>query len=58
MSDDVECYRSISSNRFSQDNWFAQDTGAERLNACKAFSNDLTIYIDPIGEQVRIVQAN
>ena len=58
VSDDVECYRSISSNRFSQDNWFAQDTGAERLNACKAFSNDLTIYIDPIGEQVRIVQAN
>ena len=52
VSDNVECYKKVSKE------WFDQETGAERLSACRAFSNDLTIYVDPIGEQVRIVQAN
>ena len=58
VADDVECYRRISNNRYDQANWFTQETGAQRLSACRAFSSDLTIYVDPIGEQVRIVQAN
>ncbi|MEA4932849.1 MAG: S-layer homology domain-containing protein, partial [Lawsonibacter sp.] len=58
VSDSVECYRNISSNKFSEDNWFKQTTGQARLTACKAYSSDLTIYVDPIGEQVRIVAAN
>lgn len=58
VSDDVECYRNIGSNQFSEDNWFKQPTGQERLNACKAYSKDLTIYVDPVGEQVRIIVAN
>lgn len=58
VAEDVECYRSASSNKFSEDNWFKQTTGQARLTACKAYSSDLTIYVDPIGEQVRIVAAN
>ena len=58
VSDDVECYRRIDNNRYDKANWFTQETGAQRLSACRAFSSDLTIYVDPIGEQVRIVQAN
>ena len=38
--------------------WFTEDSGSARLAACKAFSNDLTVYLDPIGEKVRIVVAN
>ena len=57
VADDVECYRNIGSNRFSKENWFAQKTGEERLNACKAFSSDLTVYVDPVGEKVRVVAA-
>ncbi|MGE4277833.1 MAG: S-layer homology domain-containing protein [Lawsonibacter sp.] len=58
VSDDVECYRSVSSSKFSADNWFKQTSGQERLTACKAYSSDLTIYVDPVGEQVRIIVAN
>ena len=58
VTDDVECYRRLVNDRYDGANWFDQETGAERLSACRAFSNDLTIYVDPIGEQVRIVQAN
>ena len=58
VADDVECYRRLVNDRYDGANWFDQETGAERLSACRAFSDDLTIYVDPIGEQVRIVQAN
>ena len=58
VADEVECYRPISSNRLDTANWFSQETGAERLTAYRAYSSDLTIYVDPVGEQVRIVRAN
>ena len=58
VADEVECYRPISSNRLDTANWFSQEKGAERLTACRAYSSDLTIYVDPVGEQVRIVRAN
>lgn len=51
VADDVECYK------LATKEWFKQESGADRLAACKAFSNDLTIYVDPIGEKVRIVAA-
>ena len=35
------------------DAWFTQESG--RLEAIRAYSNDLTIYIDPVGEKVRII---
>ena len=52
VSDKVECYKAATKS------WFTGDSGADRLAACKAFSNDLTVYLDPIGEKVRIVVAN
>ncbi len=58
IADDVECYRNVSSNKFSEDNWFKQATGEARLTACKAYSSDFTLYVDPIGNQVRIIAAN
>ena len=58
IADDVECYHKVSDDRGSVDNWFTQSSGQERLDACKAYSSNLTIYVDPIGQQVRVIQAN
>lgn len=55
VSEEVECYRKITDDRFSEDNWLRQSTGEARLEACKAYSDELTLYIDPVGEQVRII---
>ena len=52
VADGVECYKAVTRT------WFDQSTGADRLSACRAFSGDLTVYVDPIGEKVRIVVAN
>lgn len=52
VAENVECYKTLTKN------WFTGNTGTERLAACKAFSADMTVYVDPVGEQVRIVVAN
>ena len=52
MAEDVECYKTATKS------WFAGDSGAQRLAACKAFSAELTVYVDPVGKQVRIVTAD
>ena len=57
VADDVECCRDTGSIRDAKDSWFSQDSGEERLAAIKAFSSDLTIYVDPIGDQVRVISA-
>lgn len=51
VSDEVVCYKAEAKT------WFSQDTGSARLAACKAFSNELTLYCDPFVGQVRIVVA-
>ena len=58
IADDVECYHKVADDRGSVDNWFNQSSGQERLDACKAYSSSLTVYVDPIGQQVRVIQAN
>ena len=58
VSDAVECYRRVDDDRTGEENWFKQSSGAQRLTACKAYSNDLTLYVDSISGQVRIVEAN
>lgn len=59
VADDVLCYRSgTGTSRYSEDNWFKQETAQARLDACKAFSSDLSVYVDPIGGKVRVVTAN
>ena len=52
VADSVECYKTAT------ESWFSQETGMDRLRACLAFSSKLTVYIDPIGDKVRIVTAN
>lgn len=61
VADEVECCYGVSNdpyNPYSADNWFQQSSGEERLAACRAESNNMTLYIDPIGEQVRIIVVN
>jgi len=58
VSDNVECYRKVDDERSSEENWFQQSSGAQRLTACKAYSGDLTLYVDSISGQVRIIEAN
>ena len=49
VADDVQA--------FNNDNktWF---TGEDVLSAVRAYSNDLTLYVDPVGGKVRIIAAN
>ena len=54
----MECCKKVGGSRYTQDDWFQQDTGAERLNACRVSHQNMTIYIDPVGQQVRIVVGN
>ncbi len=44
---------------FNNDNrtWFT-GTGEEILSAVRAYSNKLTVYVDPIGYKVRVIAAN
>ena len=59
VADDVECFRNQSgSNRYSEDNWLTDSTGSSRLASIKSYSNNLTIYLDPVGQQVRVIAAN
>ena len=40
-------------------NWLSQsDSLGQRLAAIKAYSDDLTIYVDPVGNQVRVIKGN
>jgi len=36
--------------------WFTQDEG--RLAAIRAYSNDMTVYVDPVGDKVRVIVTN
>ena len=52
VSDHVECYKEAIKE------WFEEESGQARLSACLAFSSDLTVYIDPVGEKVRVIVAH
>ena len=56
VAGDVECCHEQGSTRF--DLYWLTGTGAERLTAIKAYSDDLTIYVDPVGNQVRVIKGN
>lgn len=58
VANDVECYGQVSGGRYSESGWFIQPDTGDRLAAIKAFSSDLTVYIDPVGEKVRVIVAN
>lgn len=58
VSDNVECCKLVGGSRYDKNDFYSQDTGAERLNACRVSHQNMTIYIDPVGQQVRIVVGN
>ena len=58
VASDVECCHSDGGSRPTSVSWLTGETGADRLNAIRAYSDDLTIYVDPVGHQVRIIKAN
>lgn len=58
VASDVECCHSDGGSRPTSVSWLTGETGEERLNAIRAYSDDLTIYVDPVGRQVRIIKAN
>lgn len=51
VADDVQGYIKTTGK------WFEQDA-ASRLSAIRAYSDDMTIFVDPLGNKVRIIQAN
>lgn len=59
VAEDVECYLRISGNQYDPNNWSNRGGNAqERVEECLSFSDNLSVYIDPVGEQVRIIRAN
>lgn len=57
IADGVECFRSVSDRLTDEANWLA-GTQSERLSAIKAYSDSFTVYVDPVGNQVRVIKAN
>ncbi len=49
VPDTVECYRASSRT------WYQEDNGYDRLRAAIAFSSQPDVYIDPVGQQVRVI---
>lgn len=57
IADGVECFRSVSDRLTDKANWL-DGTQSERLSAIKAYSDSFTVYVDPVGNQVRVIKAN
>ena len=57
VANDVECYGGMGSGRDDTGSWFTQPDIGDRLNAMRAFSDQLTLHIDPVGERVRVITA-
>ena len=58
VADGVECCNAVNGSRYAKENWLGQTDSADRLRMIQNYSDNLTIYVDPVGEQVRIIVAN
>ncbi|MEY8316747.1 S-layer homology domain-containing protein [Oscillospiraceae bacterium 50-58] len=61
IAGDVECYYNRTGNTVSKDNWLhggVNDTGAGRLASIRTYSDTFSIYVDPTGQQVRVITAD
>ena len=56
IADEVECCRNLDSSSADAD-WLS-GAGAQRLAAIKAYADSFTVYVDPVGQQVRVVKAS
>ena len=57
IADGVECLRNVGGNLRDEASWLS-GTQSERLSAIKAYSDSFTVYVDPVGSQVRVIRAN
>lgn len=57
IADGVECLRNVGGNLRDEASWLG-GTQAERLSAIKAYGDSFTVYVDPVGSQVRVIRAN
>lgn len=61
IAGDVECYYNRTGNTVSKDNWLhggVNNTGAGRLASIRTYSDTFSIYVDPTGQQVRVITAD
>lgn len=61
IAGDVECYYNRTGNTVSKDNWLrggVNETGAGRLASIRTYSDTFSIYVDPTGQQVRVITAD
>lgn len=56
IADEVECCRNMGSSP-ADANWLS-GAGAQRLASIKAYADSFTVYVDPVGSQVRVIKAN
>lgn len=57
IADGVECFRGVNDRLTDETNWIG-GTQSERLSAIKAYGDSFTVYVDPVGNQVRVIRAN
>ena len=57
VASDVECFQDRGDRR-DAGIWFTQATGVDRLKSCLASSSTVNLYVDPTGNQVRLIAAN
>ena len=57
IADNVECFYNRTGYKGSKDNWLT-GSGKDRLASIQSYSNRFTLYLDPVGQQVRIIAAN
>ena len=58
VSDNVECYYNRTGNKVAQENWLTGGSGLDRFRSIIAYSESYTIYVDSVGQQVRVIAAN
>ena len=55
VADNVECYYNRTDNKVAEANWLTGGSGRDRFNSIIAYSENFTIYVDPVGQQVRVI---
>lgn len=58
IANDVECYYNRTGNLVSKDNWLSGGTGASRFASIRTYSETFSIYLDPVGKEVRVITAD
>ena len=53
----MECTSTTTQNGEKADNWFSQSSGVDRLKAILSYGSGLTLYVDDMSNQVRIIEA-